>query len=314
MEEDIDKREEERLMKSLAKKRNPGVSAEEAKKKKDAEQKRKAEQDKRKQLEEEEIKKKKQNEEARKKKMDEYLREKQQEEEIQKQQQQLQQRQKDEQLREQQTLQLDQLKQETEQRKKDELPPQHEDSEQDQEALRREAARMAKMFGGMGISADTLMSSTPKKKPETSKPVSDPLKHLSEQHNQPDPALPPVINLKSEKLVIDTATQNFEDDEERRARIEEERFARQLSGKTVVWTRGGPSREEIEQIEKEKRLRDLKEKIDILGASATNDPQSFSKAFLNDPDMAAHLKDATGLKAEHTLSGLEIPGGHKFSS
>jgi len=327
MADDFDKREEERLRKSLTKKQNPTLSAEEARKKKEAEQKRKAEQERRKQMEEEEIRKKKFEEETKKKKMEEYLREKQKEEEIQKQQQ-LQSRQQEEQkIREHQQQQLQQLNEETKQRKKEEEPP-IQNSELEDEALRKEAARMAKMFGGLGLTPDKLIHNEKKKTEASSskivvsdtshKKVSEPLKQLIKQdqyqsETAPLPAHSTTTAPIDERLVVDSTTLNFDDDEERRARIEEERMARLLSGKQHHWTRGGPTREELEQIEKEKQLRDLKEKIDILGASATNDPKTFSKAFLTDPEMSARLKEASGLKAEQKLAGLEIPGGHQFS-
>jgi len=302
---DFAKREEERLMRNLNKKRNPTLSNFEDKKKKEAAQqqqqqnkdsqkqqleaKKKAEFTYKKQQEEAEVAKKKAEDEVKKKKMEEYMKEKKEEEEIAKQQANAQ---KDQQQKHQQQ-QIQELREESAKREVDEHPhTRNFDPKEDEEKLRREAARMAKMFGGLGLSQDKLLSGSPKQEKKS--------------HDNDTPHTP------YSDLVETAPTNNFKVDEDEKANREAERIQRQLAGKTREWKREGISREEEEAKEKEKRLRDLKEKVELLGPQLSNDPKEFSKAFLNDPEMAARLKLASGTKAEHTLAGVHIPGGHEF--
>jgi len=215
------------------------------------------------------------------------------------------------------------MREESAKREAEEQPTRNFDPKEEEEKLRKEAARMAKMFGGLGLSEDKLLSGSPSNQHKNPHPTAAaskaPTTHTNDNtssgthYNYNDhlhATEPPPTTYND--LVETNSTNNFKVDEDEKAAREQDRIARQLSGVTHVWKRDGPSREEEEAREKEHRLRALKEKVELLGPQLSNDPKEFSKAFLNDPEMAARFKLASGTKAEHTLAGVQIPGGHEY--
>jgi len=97
-----------------------------------------------------------------------------------------------------------------------------------------------------------------------------------------------------------TATNNISvDEDEAGAAKEAERMARMMGGNAKNYD----PKEEVKEKERKKFEQSLQ---------GISDPKELSKAFLNDPEMMAHLKDVKGVIAVNTLKGVDIPGGHKF--
>jgi len=126
---------------------------------------------------------------------------------------------------------------------------------------KREAARMAKMFG-TGASTG---STSPRSKPSPS---------------------------SSENAGLH--------DNNAQASREAERFAKSMGL--------SPRKFDPKEEQKEKERKAFEKKIQQLDAS---DPKAFSKAFLEDPELAAHLRDAKSVMAVEKLKGVDVPG-HRF--
>jgi hypothetical protein len=82
---------------------------------------------------------------------------------------------------------------------------------------------------------------------------------------------------------------------------EAERMARVMGGNPK---RYDPKQEAIEK-EKERERKKFEDSL-----RGINDPKELSKAFLNDPSMVAHLRDVNGVVAVNTLKGVDVPGHH----
>jgi len=81
---------------------------------------------------------------------------------------------------------------------------------------------------------------------------------------------------------------------------EAERFAKSMGL--------SPRKFDPKEEQKEKDRKAFEKKIQQLDAS---DPKAFSKAFLEDPELAAHLRDAKSVMAVEKLKGVDVPG-HRF--
>jgi len=128
---------------------------------------------------------------------------------------------------------------------------------------KREAARMAKMFGAGSSAGASASATSPRSKASQS----------------------------SENTGLhDTNAQ---------ASREAERFAKSMGL--------SPRKLDPKQDQKEKDRKAFEKKIQQLDAS---DPKAFSKAFLEDPELAAHLRDAKSVMAIEQLKGVEVPGHH----
>jgi len=93
------------------------------------------------------------------------------------------------------------------------------------------------------------------------------------------------------------------------ADVQTEKEAQRMAHSFGINPRTIDPKKVAEDKEKDDNRKALEKKLDSLD---TSDPKAFSRAFLNDPDVLARLKEVKGIVAVNQLKGTDVPGGHTF--
>jgi len=95
-------------------------------------------------------------------------------------------------------------------------------------------------------------------------------------------------------------------------RNEDEKSIEEREAERMAKAMGGNPRQYAKPQKEIEHDRDMEKLKQMMNQLDTSDPKAFSKALLEDPEIAARFRQANSLLAVKKLEGTEVPG-HKFS-